>query len=65
VTARWYGLGSTPRKVRLNWFMPALVKSNVGSSAGRSDEEGTSRWPLPWKYARKRRRISKACMGEI
>ena len=34
----------------MNWIIPALVKSSVGSSAGTSEEEGTSRCPLPWKY---------------
>jgi hypothetical protein len=33
--------GSTvPRKIGLNWFMPALVNSNVGSSSGTLGELG-------------------------
>lgn len=34
--------GSTvPRKMDLNWFIPALVKSRVGSDKGATGEEGT------------------------
>jgi len=34
--------GSTvPRKIDLNWFMPALVKRRVGSDRGTTEEEGT------------------------
>ena len=29
---------STFRKIDLNWFIPAFVKSNVGSSLGATDE---------------------------
>ena len=31
-----------PRKIGLNWFMPALVNSNVGSSSGTEGELGTN-----------------------
>jgi hypothetical protein len=35
-------LGSAvPRKIGLNWFMPAFVKSSVGSSCGTHGELGT------------------------
>ena len=30
-----------PKKIGLNWFMPALAKSNVGSSCGTTGEDGT------------------------
>ena len=46
-----------PRKTSLNWFMPALVKSSVGSLAGTSEEECTRRWPLPSKNRRNSSRI--------
>src|SRR3546814_20298838 len=37
-------LGSrVPRKMGLNWFMPALVKSSVGSSYGKTGDDGTKR----------------------
>src|SRR6185295_13211703 len=34
-----------PRKIGLNWFIPALVKSRVGSSRGTQGELGTNVWP--------------------
>ncbi|KAL3783982.1 LOW QUALITY PROTEIN: hypothetical protein HJC23_013362 [Cyclotella cryptica] len=34
--------GARPRKMGLNWFMPALAKSSVGSLRGTHGEEGTS-----------------------
>ncbi len=43
----------------MNWFIPAFVKSSVGSSAGTSDELGTMVWPFCSKYSRKLRRISR------
>ena len=49
-----------PRKMPLNCTIPALVNSRVGSSAGTSDEEGTSRCPWATKKSRKSRRI---CAG--
>jgi hypothetical protein len=33
----------------LNWFMPALVKSSVGSLPGTSELEGTCAWPFETK----------------
>ena len=30
-----------PKKIGLNWFMPALAKSKVGSSCGTTGEDGT------------------------
>lgn len=40
--------GSTvPRKIDLNWFMPALVKRRVGSERGATPEEGTKRLNQP------------------
>lgn len=36
--------GSTvPKKIDLNWFIPALVKSKVGSDNGTTGDEGTNR----------------------
>jgi hypothetical protein len=34
VVAREYGRLSKPRNTSLNWFIPALVNSRVGSSPG-------------------------------
>src|SRR6266404_4884965 len=53
-----YSRFSRPRKTSLNWFMPALVKSRVGSPCGTSEELRTRRWPLPSKKRRKVSRIS-------
>lgn len=30
-----------PRKIALNWFIPAFVKRSVGSERGTTDDEGT------------------------
>ena len=39
--------GSTvPRKIGLNWFIPALANSSVGSLWGTTLLEGTWVWPL-------------------
>jgi len=35
-----------PRKMGLNWFIPALVKRSVGSERGAQGEEGTEVWAL-------------------
>ena len=40
--ARLWGVCPKPRNTSLNWFMPALVNSRVGSSCGTSEEDG--RW---------------------
>ena len=37
----------------MNWFMPALVKSSVGSFVGTSEELRTTRWPRSSKKRRK------------
>src|SRR5258706_12041958 len=58
VVARVYGRCSFPRKTSLNWFIPAFVKSSVGSSPGTSGELGTMRWPCFSKYLRNDERIS-------
>ena len=50
---------SLPRKTSLNWFIPALVNSSVGSSCGTSGELGTTVWPFCRKYSRKLLRISR------
>src|SRR5271157_6341903 len=47
-----------PRKTSLNWFMPALVNSSVGSLTGTSEEECTSLCPLETKKSRNMRRTS-------
>src|SRR5262245_3082093 len=62
VVARVYSRRSLPRNTSLNWFIPALVKSSVGSSCGTSGELGTIRWPFRSKYLRNERRISLAVM---
>jgi hypothetical protein len=38
-----------PRNTSLNWFMPALVKSSVGSLPGTSELEATGWWPFEAK----------------
>src|SRR5712692_7001455 len=45
LTARRYGRVPAPRKTSLNWFMPALVNSSVGSSRGTTLEDGTKVCP--------------------
>lgn len=40
-----------PRKIDLNWFIPAFVKSNVGSERGATGEDGTKRVRL-WQSAK-------------
>src|SRR5437867_2467752 len=45
LTARVYGRFSCPRKIGLNWFIPALVNSSVGSSSGTTGELGTNVCP--------------------
>src|SRR5450755_839695 len=44
-TARLKGRVPVPRNTSLNWFMPALVNSNVGSSRGTTLDDGTAVWP--------------------
>ena len=54
-------LGSTvPRKMGLNWFMPALVKSSVGSLCGTTLLEGTAVWPWHSKNSMKAARTRSA-----
>src|ERR1700727_2778408 len=54
-----------PRKTSLNWFIPALVKSSVGSFDGTSDDECTSLCPFCTKKSRNLLRISEPVgMGE-
>src|SRR5262245_51390540 len=58
--ARTYGRCSRPRNTSLNWFMPALVNSSVGSWAGMRDEDVTTWCPRFWKNSRNRPRMSDA-----
>src|ERR1700712_5224402 len=58
VVARLYGRLSKPRKTSLNWFMPALVNSRVGSSPGTTGLDGTIVWPFDSKNLRNVDRIS-------
>src|SRR5262249_6351735 len=44
-TARRYGRVPVPRNTSLNWFMPALANSSVGSSRGTTGLDGTIVWP--------------------
>lgn len=56
--------GSTvPRKMVLNWFMPALANSSVGSLTGTTGLLGTAVWALVWKNSMKvlRTRSPAAC----
>src|SRR4051794_17083221 len=43
--ARLNGRVPVPRNTSLNWFMPALVNSSVGSSSGTTLDDGTKVWP--------------------
>src|SRR5882757_5011879 len=45
LAARLYGRVSWPRKIGLNWFIPAFVNSSVGSSCGTTGELGTNVCP--------------------
>src|SRR3982751_3939400 len=60
VAARTYARLSKPRKTSLNWFIPALVKSSVGSSPGTTGLDGTTVWPFEAKKLRNVERISAA-----
>ncbi len=55
--ARVKSEASSPRKYGLNWTMPAVVSSRVGSS-GMREELSTTRCPRPAKNSRNRRLIS-------
>src|SRR5439155_10076046 len=63
LATRFHGGVCVPRKYGLNWFIPALVNSSVGSSCGTSGELGTIRWPWRSKYLRNERRISLAVIA--
>jgi hypothetical protein len=63
VAARLYGRLSKPRNTSLNWFIPALVNSSVGSSPGTTGDEATTVWPLDSKNFRKVERMSAAFIG--
>src|SRR5687767_473419 len=65
VVARRYSRVSLPSSVSLNWFMPAFVKSSVGSPCGTRGELGTIRWPFRSKYFRKEARISLEVIAPI
>ena len=54
VAARVYGRLSKPRNTSLNWFIPALVNSSVGSSPGTTGELATTWWPLDSKKLQER-----------
>src|ERR1700712_4909880 len=43
-TTRGHGALAEPRKYGLNWFIPALVNSSVGSSCGTTELLGTNVW---------------------
>src|SRR5690606_12722235 len=49
---------ASPRKISLNWFIPALVNINVGSFLTTTGADGTIWWPLSLKKAKKASRIS-------
>src|SRR5690349_14143517 len=58
VVARGGSRVSTPVKTSLNWFMPALANSSVGSLASTTGDERTIWWPRSAKKSRKPARIS-------
>ena len=47
------GTGNIPRKMSLNWFIPALVNINVGSFFTTIGADGTITWSFPAKKSRK------------
>ena len=49
----------------MNWFIPALVNSSVGSSCGTSGELATVRWPCVAKYWRNDARMALGCIGDM
>ena len=65
VVAREYGRRSVPRNTSLNWFIPALVNSSVGSSPGTTGLDGTTVWPFDSKNFRNVERISAAFIGRF
>src|SRR3712207_2205633 len=63
LTARVYARFSVPRKIGLNWFIPAFVNSRVGSSCGTTGELGTNVCPCrSTKKSMNCRRISEEVM---
>src|SRR5690606_12599328 len=56
---------ASPRKISLNWFMPALVNINVGSFLITTGAEGTIWWFLSLKKAKKASRISLLVIEKI
>ncbi|MNT26286.1 hypothetical protein D3C86_784520 [compost metagenome] len=56
--ARVYDRDSLPVNTSLNWTMPELVKSRVGSLPGTSEDDGTMVCPFDLKNCRNWRRIS-------
>jgi len=52
VGARCQGALSLPRKMSLNWFMPALVNIRVGSFLTTIGADGTMAWPFDAKKSR-------------
>src|SRR5262249_36293696 len=62
-TARGFARFSVPRKICLNWTIPALVKSRVGSPAGTSEALGTKSWPRLLKKSTKLWRTSLPVIG--
>lgn len=49
--------GALPRKMGLNWFMPALAKRSVGSFRGTQGDEGTDECDSEAKWSMKVERI--------
>src|SRR5262249_18740608 len=62
--ARAYGRVSAPRNTCLNWTIPALVKSRLGSLAGTSGALGTIVCPRSRKKSRNPCRIWSPVTGE-
>src|SRR5438874_3295081 len=63
---RGHGAVACPRKIGLNWFIPALVNSSVGSSCGTTGELGTNVCPcFSTKKSMNCWRISWDVMGAV
>ncbi len=50
---RWLVGSAWPRKMGLNWFMPALVNSRVGSFSGTTGDDTTLACPRSTKKSTK------------
>lgn len=60
-----YSRFSLPKNTSTNWFMPALLNSNVGLSKLGSGALATGWWCISAKKSRKACRISVLVVGDV